>query len=170
MLNLPRELGTSVDLLVEEFEAGWKPEVGDSSSYSRKLVEFCRSKALIQLCGSIEERICNGSYSRFTYDMMIAWEKPAVDGESQTESIAKEKEDRKIPVKVPPEQDDIPLFYSDLMPLLVNDEPSVEEDAFVWLGSLVPLVADIVNGKFTFETLTAPTGNRLFFPAYDNFL
>ena len=88
MLNLPRELGTSVDLLVEEFEAGWKPEVGDSSSYSRKLVEFCSSNALIQLCQNIEERICNGSYSRFTYDMMLAWEKPtAVDEESQTVSI-----------------------------------------------------------------------------------
>ena len=49
MLNLPRELGTSMDLLVEELETGWKLEVGDSSSYSRKLVEFCSSKALIQL-------------------------------------------------------------------------------------------------------------------------
>ncbi|XVE62513.1 hypothetical protein DITRI_Ditri06bG0123700 [Diplodiscus trichospermus] len=162
------EIGTSVDHLVEEFEAGWKPEVGD---YSRKLVEFCSSKALIKLCQNIEERICNQSYSRFTYDMMVAWEKPsAADEESQTESIAKEKEDRKIPVKVPSEQDDISLFYSDLMPLLANNEPSVGEDSFVWLGSLVPLVADIINGRFTFETLTAPTGNRLFFPAYDKFL
>ncbi|EOY10520.1 Uncharacterized protein TCM_025858 [Theobroma cacao] len=162
------KLGTSVDNLAEEFDAGWKPEVGD---YSRKLVEFCSSKALIKLCQNIEERISNASFSRFTYDMMLAWEKPnAVDEESQTESIAKEKEDIKSPVEVPLEHDDIPLFYSDLMPLLVNDEPSVAEDAFVWLGSLVPLVADIVNGRFTFETLTAPTGNRLFFPAYDKFL
>lgn len=52
----------------------------------------------------------------------------------------------------------------------MNDEPNVEEDAFVWLGSLVPLVADIVNGRFTFETLTAPTAHRLHFPAYDRFL
>ncbi|XWS58555.1 hypothetical protein CRYUN_Cryun08bG0044200 [Craigia yunnanensis] len=168
MLNLPRELGTSVDHLVEEVEAVWKPEAGD---YSRKLVEFCSLKALIKLCQNIVERICNGSYSRFTYDMMLAWEKPtAVDEESETESIAKEKEDRKIPAKVPPEQDDISLFYLDLMPLLVNDEPSIGEDSFVWLGSLVPLVADIVNGRSTFETLTASTGNRLFFPAYDKFL
>ncbi|XVF42593.1 hypothetical protein PTKIN_Ptkin01aG0376500 [Pterospermum kingtungense] len=168
------ELGTSADHLVEEFEAGWKPDVGDvgdSSSYSRKLVQFCSSKALIKLCQNIEERICNGSYSRFTYDMMLAWQTPsAVDEESQTESIAKENNDRKIHAEVPPEQDDVPLFYSDLMPLLANDEPSVEEDAFVWLGSLVPLVSDIVNGRFTFETLTAPTGNRLFYPAYDKFL
>lgn len=44
------------------------------------------------------------------------------------------------------------------------------EDAFVWLGSLVPLVADVANGRFTFETLTASTGYRLHFPAYDKFL
>ncbi|RZB59459.1 uncharacterized protein LOC114389574 isoform X2 [Glycine soja] len=56
------------------------------------------------------------------------------------------------------------------MPLLVNNEPNVGEDAFVWLGSLVPLVADVSNGRFTFESLTAPTGNRLHFPAYDMFL
>lgn len=75
-----------MDHLVEEFEAGWKPELGD---YSRKLVEFCSSKALFKLCQNIEERICNGSYSRFTYDMMLAWEKPSAidDEESQTVSV-----------------------------------------------------------------------------------
>ncbi|TYG59061.1 hypothetical protein ES288_D08G272300v1 [Gossypium darwinii] len=158
------ELGTSVEHLVEEFEAGWNPEVGD---YSRKLMEFCSSKALISLCQNIEERLNNGSYSRFTYDMMLAWENPS---DALLEKPQAENEDSKISVNLPPDLDDIPLFYSDLMPLLVNDGPSVGEDAFAWLGSLVPLVADIVNGRFTFETLTAPTGNRLFFPAYDKFL
>lgn len=52
----------------------------------------------------------------------------------------------------------------------VNDDPDVGEDAYVWLGSLVPLVSDLVNARFTFETLTAPTGHRLHFPAYDKFL
>lgn len=52
----------------------------------------------------------------------------------------------------------------------MDDEPSVGEDAFAWLASLVPLVADIVNGRFTFETLTATTGNQLHFPAYDKYL
>lgn len=40
----------------------------------------------------------------------------------------------------------------------------------MWLGSLVPLATDVVNGRFTFETLTAPTGNRLHFPAYDKYI
>ncbi|KAF5189919.1 Duf639 family protein, partial [Thalictrum thalictroides] len=52
----------------------------------------------------------------------------------------------------------------------VDDEASIGEDAFVWLGSLVPLVVDVANGRFTFETLTAATAQRLHFPAYDIFL
>ncbi|GMI65047.1 hypothetical protein like AT2G21720 [Hibiscus trionum] len=162
------ELGSSVDHLVKEFEAKWEPEAGD---YAKKLVEFCSSKALINLCQNIKEKISNGSYSRLTYDMMLAWEKPrAADEQTQTESYGKGKEDKKIRVKEPNEQDDISLFYSDQMPLLVNHDPTVEGDAFLWLSSLVPLAADITNRRFTFETLTAPTGNHLFFPAYDRFL
>ncbi|KAF2306895.1 hypothetical protein GH714_022391 [Hevea brasiliensis] len=102
---------------------------------------------------------------------MLAWEMPSSrDEESRMECEGKAREDGKIPPKVAQEEDEIPLFYSDVMPLLVNDEPSVGEDAFVWLAALVPFAADVVNGRFTFETLTAPTGNRLFFPAYDKFL
>ncbi|KAE8699222.1 Potassium channel tetramerization domain-containing protein / pentapeptide repeat-containing protein [Hibiscus syriacus] len=114
----------------------------------------------------MKEKISNGSYSRFTYDMMLAWEKPrAVNEEPQLEYSGKGKEDRAIRVKEPTEQDDISPFYSDPD---VNHDPSVEGDAFVWSSSLVPLAADITNGRFTFEPLIAPTGNRLFFPAYDS--
>ncbi|WOL20655.1 hypothetical protein Cni_G29460 [Canna indica] len=130
---------------------------------------------------------------------MLAWENPSsADSETSLESIAKEKEDKKRPLKGNEDQmhDDIPLFYSDIMPLLVsnsdkfihisclsymnllqnhsvqqvNEESSVGEDAFVWLASLIPLVADAVNAQFTFETLTATTASRLHFPAYDRFL
>ncbi|GLT47751.1 hypothetical protein SLA2020_214170 [Shorea laevis] len=165
------KLDTSVDKLVREFEAEWTPETGD---YSRKLVEFFGSKALItDVCRNVEEKINDpyGSFSKFTFDMMLAWEKPTSEDENNhTESIAKEKEDIKKLIGVANEQADIPLFYSDLMPLLVDEGPSVGEDAFVWLASLVPLIADVVNARFTFETLTAPTGNQLHFPAYDKYL
>lgn len=33
--------------------------------------------------------------------------------------MAKEKEDKKLPTKTIKEQDEVPLFYSDIMPLLV---------------------------------------------------
>ncbi|ESW33977.1 hypothetical protein PHAVU_001G114200 [Phaseolus vulgaris] len=170
-----QKLDTSVETLVEDFEGGWKPEMGD---YCIKLVEFCSGKAVNEMRHNIEGNINDGSFSRLTYDMMLAWERPSSLEEEHTESIAKEKEEtkeetkeeKKITKNTTEEQDDIPLFYSDIMPLLVNDEPNVGEDAFVWLGSLVPLVADVANGRFTFETLTASTGYRLHFPAYDKFL
>lgn len=52
----------------------------------------------------------------------------------------------------------------------VDHEPSVGEDAFVYLGSVIPLPVDVINGRYTFETLTAPTGYQLHFPAYDMFV
>ncbi|WMV28231.1 hypothetical protein MTR67_021616 [Solanum verrucosum] len=163
-----RRLGTSVDELVHEFEDGWDPKMG---CYSRKLVEFCCSKALTDVCSKLEETLVDGSFSRITFDMMLAWQMPSsADEDRHSECVAKEKEDRKVTCKVPQEQDDISLFYLDVMPLLVDNEPGVGEDAFLWMGTLVHLVADIINGRFTFETLTASTENRLHYPAYDMFL
>ncbi|KAL0374713.1 UNVERIFIED_CONTAM: hypothetical protein Sradi_3387000 [Sesamum radiatum] len=163
-----QKLGSSVDSLIEEFEREWEPQM---SGYSRKLVEFCCSKALMVMCGVIDDTITDGSFSRFTFDMMLAWESPSSEEEeTYSECIAKESEEKKVAIATDEQQDDVSLFYSDLMPLLVDREPSAGEDAFVWLGTLVPLVVDMVNGRFTFETLTAPTGNRLHFPAYDKFL
>ncbi|KAI3791645.1 hypothetical protein L2E82_05504 [Cichorium intybus] len=174
------KLKTSVRVLVEDFEGGWK---GEKRQYSRKLVEYCSSKALYEICKDMEQTIREGTFSRLSFDMMLAWEKPTRrEEESQAECMAKEKEEMRKPAQEKEDkkkpananssnnQDDISLFYSDIMPLLVNDKPNVGEDAFVWLGSLVPLVADFINGKFTFETLTATTQNRLHFPAYDKFL
>ncbi|KAK7396136.1 hypothetical protein VNO78_16928 [Psophocarpus tetragonolobus] len=168
IMRCAEKLDISVGKLVEDFEGGWNPDVGN---YCRKLVEFCSGKALSEMCHNIEGNINDGSFNRLSYDMMLAWERPSYyDEEENMEPIAKEKEERKITMNTTQEQDDIPLFYSDIMPLLVNNEPNVGEDAFVWLGSFVPLVADVANGRFTFETLTAPTGYRLHFPGYDMFL
>lgn len=63
---------------MEEFEISWKPETG---TYSRKFVEFCSAKALADMCRNLEEGICNGSFSRFSFDMMLAWETPSSQDE-----------------------------------------------------------------------------------------
>ncbi|KAH0678185.1 hypothetical protein KY284_019270 [Solanum tuberosum] len=163
-----KKLDTTVDELVHEFEAGWDPNM---EGYSRKLVEFCCSKALTDMCSKLQEMIDNGDFIRFTFDMMLAWEIPSsTEEETHEESLAKEKEEKKVVAETTKEQDDIPLFYSDLLPFLVDHKPSVGEHAFLWLATLVNLVGDFVNGRCTFETLTAPTENRLHFPAYNIFL
>lgn len=81
---LLRKLDTSVETLVEDFERGWKPETGD---YCIKLVEFCSGKAVNEMCHNIEGNINDGSFSRLTYDMMLAWEKPSYFDEEQTVCI-----------------------------------------------------------------------------------
>ncbi|KAK9123025.1 hypothetical protein Sjap_012627 [Stephania japonica] len=118
----------------------------------KKIGGILQLKALYTMCYYMEEKINDGSFSRFTYDMMLAWERPSsTDDELPSEARAKESEDKNLHVRVGGEMhEDIPLFYSDLMPLLVNDEPSIGEEAYVWMGSLVPLAVDVVNGHFTF--------------------
>ncbi|KAM7260708.1 hypothetical protein ACFE04_011381 [Oxalis oulophora] len=126
----------------EDFKAQWNPEKGH---YLRMFVEFCSSKALTY-DGTAEEE----SHSVFQ------------------ESVAKESVDGKRPLIVAAENEDVSRVYSDIMPLLVKNEPGIGEDSFIWFG--FPLIADFVNASFTFEMLTAPTGNRMFFPANEKFL
>lgn len=69
-----RKLDTPLEKLVGEFEAGWNAETGN---YSQKLVEFCSERALIGDMGKgLQEKINDGSFSRFTFDVMLAWERP----------------------------------------------------------------------------------------------
>lgn len=64
-----------------EFDAGWNSETGN---YCQQLVEFCSEKALISdMCNNIEEKINDGSFNRFTYDMMLAWERPSYYDEEE---------------------------------------------------------------------------------------
>lgn len=66
--------------MVEEFESTWTADNGD---YTRKLVEFCCSRALIDMCCNIDKQISDGSFSRFSFDMMLAWEKPNSSDDEQ---------------------------------------------------------------------------------------
>lgn len=57
-------------------------------NYSRELIEFCVCKAVSVVCTNIEEEISNGSFSRLTFDMMLAWETPSsADEEEQSAYI-----------------------------------------------------------------------------------
>ncbi|XP_031124244.1 uncharacterized protein LOC116026957 [Ipomoea triloba] len=165
-----QKLDTSVDALVAESEGGGYE--ADVKVYSRKIVEVCCSKALTGIFSYPDNCILDDSFSRFTFNMMLAWEMPSLEHEGlYAESLVKELEDtNKEAIKMSHEHDDIALFYSDIMPLLVDDSSCVGEDSFVWLAALVPVVADVVNARSTFEILTASTGSRLHFPAYDVFL
>lgn len=78
-----RTLDRSVDELVADFELGLKTAAVDN--YSRRLVEFCILQAL-QVVTSVDlgDKIHDGSLSRFTFDMMLAWETPTPSDQQVT--------------------------------------------------------------------------------------
>lgn len=83
MLMPHRTLDRSVDDLVADFELGLKTAA--VGNYSRKLVEFCSLQALqIITSHDIGEKINDGSLSRFTFDMMLAWETPTPSDQQVT--------------------------------------------------------------------------------------
>lgn len=69
---------------MEEFEGGWKGE--KKGEYSRKLVEFCSSKTLYEMCKDVDQTIREGTFSKLTFDMMLAWESPTPEDE-QTHKV-----------------------------------------------------------------------------------
>lgn len=75
MLLPHRTLDRSVNDLIADFELGLKTAAVDS--YSRRLVEFCSLQALqIITSHDLGDKISDGSFSRITFDMMLAWETP----------------------------------------------------------------------------------------------
>ncbi|KAG0458307.1 hypothetical protein HPP92_023464 [Vanilla planifolia] len=176
-LNLPsalfRILETSENELIQEFEMSIK---SPTDEYAKRLVEFCSAKGFERIVHDFGEKTSDEDFSNLSFDMMLAWESSSLSDEEShlvsEESFGKEKEDKKEDLQGHAElmHDDIPLFYSDIMPLLVDEVKNVGEDAFVWSASVLPLAADFVNARFVFETLTALTARRLHYPAYDKFL
>ncbi|GKC53645.1 hypothetical protein Tco_1076390 [Tanacetum coccineum] len=78
-------LDTSVRGLIEEFESGWKGGENKKGEYGRKLVEYCSSKTLYEMCKDVEQTIREGKFSQLTFDMMLAWEMPtSADEQSHT--------------------------------------------------------------------------------------
>ena len=61
--------------MIADFELGLKTAVVDN--YSRRLVEFCSHQALqIITSHDLGGKISDGSFSQFTFNMMLAWETP----------------------------------------------------------------------------------------------
>ncbi|KAI5062578.1 hypothetical protein GOP47_0023117 [Adiantum capillus-veneris] len=94
---------------------------------------------------------------------MVAWETPLANDE-----------DNKVECKKTPANDeaeeDVSLFFSDLMPFLVEVENTVGVEAFARIAPCIPIIADAICVYPQFETLTASTSGRLPFPVYDKYI
>lgn len=63
-----------METLEEDFETECRADLGGSL---RKFVEFCSSKALSEMSQCVGGSLTDGSFSRLTFDMMLAWEMPS---------------------------------------------------------------------------------------------
>ena len=78
-----RALNKSIDDLVADFESGLKTAALDN--YSRRLVEYCSLQALQSVTSpDLGDTMHEGSLSRLTFDMMLAWETPTPSDQQTT--------------------------------------------------------------------------------------
>ncbi|MCO5566711.1 hypothetical protein L7F22_020390 [Adiantum nelumboides] len=155
-------LSTTVDNLWHEFNRTAQAAGKGHLDNARCFLECCCFKAF-SILTSYEDHLHDIYFRRYTFDCMVAWEKPTASQPSSQdvnfEPRPKEEED-----------DDALLFYTDLLPMLVDVQDTFGIDAFVRIAPRITIVADTVTAYSQFETLTAPTSGRIPFPVYDKYL
>ncbi|XP_021749235.1 uncharacterized protein LOC110714988 isoform X3 [Chenopodium quinoa] len=139
---------------VENGESGNKP-----ITYARHLLEFCCYRAFNVLTARADY-LSDKEFRRLTYDMMLAWEAPGVDGETLYKESAS-------PSRMQSEDDDgWSLFYSSSTATavqvihMVDNEKTVGPEAFARIAPVQNL----------FDALTNTSGNRLHFLIYEKYL
>ncbi|KAL2624328.1 hypothetical protein R1flu_008573 [Riccia fluitans] len=160
--------GRILDIQPEELKLQFEDEAPITathpSRYARNLLEFCCFKALsveTQKTGLLQ----NKEFQKLFFDMMLAWEAPGAANRPMTK-IGQNEVDR----QEEDEEEDSALFYSDLMPMLVEVESTVGSEAFARVAPAIPLVADIISVHQQFDSLTSGTGGRLPYPIFEKYL
>lgn len=153
----------------EELRTCFDIETGESGkqtlTYARHFLEFCSYRAfnvLTARAGYLSDK----EFRRLTYDMMLAWEAPSVEGETMYKESAS-------PSKVQDEDDEgWSLFYSSstATAVQVNNEKTVGLEAFARIAPACAVIADVATVQNLFDALTNTSGNRLHFLIYDKYL
>ncbi|ERN10227.1 hypothetical protein AMTR_s00171p00053780 [Amborella trichopoda] len=159
-----RILLLSPEQLQQQFETKISDNVKKPSSYARNLLEFCSYRALGVLT-QCPDHLCDKDFRRLTFDMMLAWEDPAIG----SESLIKEAPPRKFPSD---DEDVGSLFYlnSISMAVQVDKKKTVGPEAFSRIAPACPAVADIITVHNLFDALTSSSRGQLHFLVYDKYL
>ncbi|MCO5596039.1 hypothetical protein L7F22_050095 [Adiantum nelumboides] len=152
-----RVLDTTFEKLQHDFKETHEGAAKQPVEAARIVLEYCCFKALSQLMQH-KDFLHEVGFRHFTFDFMVAWEAPLANDDKQVESGK------------PQAEEDASLFFSDLMPLVVEAENSVGLEAFKRIAPCIPIIADAISVHPQFETLTASTSGRLPFPIYDKYL
>ncbi|KAK6160540.1 hypothetical protein DH2020_003921 [Rehmannia glutinosa] len=160
-----RILGISTKELQDQFDMELPDNVKQPPSYARNFLEFCSYKAMC-LATSRPNYLNDKDFRHLTFDMMIAWEAPAVDSDLiNRETVSCSNQDVEG-------EDGWSLFYSNStkMAVQVDDKKTVGPEAFARIAPACPVIADITTVHNLFDVLTSSSGPRLHFLIYNKYL
>ncbi|KDP45153.1 hypothetical protein JCGZ_15018 [Jatropha curcas] len=162
-----RILGVPTHELQHHFDIELPESVKQLFSYARNFLEFCSYQALNWVTRR-PDYLSDKEFRRLTYDMMLAWESPSIELESnpqlnETASPCYPQEE---------DEDGVSLFYSSStnMAVQVDDTKTVGREAFARIAPACAVVADVMTVHNLFDALTSTSGERLHFLIYDKYL
>ncbi|KAJ0037879.1 hypothetical protein Pint_21946 [Pistacia integerrima] len=158
-------LKISTEELQHRYDIELPESVKQLLTYARHFVEFCSFQTLTVMSRT-PDYLSDPDFRRLTFDMMLAWETPSVECESDNKespsSSNHEEED----------EDGLSIFYSSStnMAVQVGDNKTVGPEAFARIAPVCAAVADLITVHNLFEALTSSSGSRLHFLIYEKYL
>ncbi|CAN6482609.1 unnamed protein product [Victoria cruziana] len=151
--------------LQRQFESQMPEGVKQPSCYARNLLEYCSYSAL-HIMVQEPDHLSDKEFRRLTYDMMLAWEAPAAEGETLSKESSMQSK------AIVEDEDGVSIFYSDSlnMAVQVDEKKTVGLEAFSRIGPVVPSIADIITVDNIFAALTSSSGGQLHFLIYEKYL
>ncbi|KAK2635149.1 hypothetical protein Ddye_029941 [Dipteronia dyeriana] len=149
--------------LQHRFDIELPESVKQLFTYARNFVEFCSYQAL-HVATRCPDYLSDSEFRLLTYDMMLAWESPSVETESdQNESPSYGTEE---------DEDGLSLFHltSTNMAVQVDNKKTVGPEAFARIVPVCAAISDIITVHNLFDALTSSSGHRLHFLIYDKYL
>ncbi|KAK4841880.1 hypothetical protein QYF36_011952 [Acer negundo] len=149
--------------LQHRFDIELPESVKQLFTYARNFVEFCSYQAL-HVATRCPDYLSDSEFRLLTYDMMLAWESPSVETESdQNESPSYGTEE---------DEDGLSLFHfsSTNMAVQVDNKKTVGPEAFARIAPVCAAISDIITVHNLYDALTSSSGHRLHFLIYDKYL
>ncbi|KAL5761324.1 hypothetical protein ACOSQ2_020162 [Xanthoceras sorbifolium] len=148
--------------LQHRFDIELPESVKQLFTYARNFVEFCSYQAL-HAAARCPDYLSDPEFRLLTYDMMLAWESPSVETESDLESPSCRNEE---------DEDGLSLFHfsSTNMAVQVDNKKTVGPEAFARIAPVCAAISDIITVHNLFDALTSSSGHRLHFLIYDKYL
>lgn len=157
-------LNMSTEELCSCFDIETSESGKQTMTYARNFIEFFSFKAFNVLTARADY-LNDKKFRRLTYDMMLAWEAPGIEGETIYKETAS-------PSNMQSDDEGWSLFYSSStdMAVQVDNEKTVGPEAFARIAPGCAVIADVATVQNLFDALTNTSGNRLHFLIYDKYL